>query len=204
MSNNSVIAGSVVIAVLLWAQGGSTQNRPSAPAIPAAPTNAAAPAVAEQADQLLKEMSAYIGSANEFTFHADITFDHVLPSRQKLQFSAAEEVVLKRPGGLYVEWNGDLGARQFWYDGKSVTLYDPATPFYANEAATPEIDNMLEQTGAEIGLCSAARHFLYRNLHKERPRQYPVRPRSRSERRERPDVPHFGLCREGYRFADLD
>src|SRR6516162_9946281 len=117
-------------------------------------------------------MSAYIGAAQEFTFHADISFDHVLPSGQKLQFSAAEEA-LQRPGRLYVEWNGDLGARQFWYDGKSVTLCDPATPFYASAAATPEIDNMLEQTGAEIGLCSAARHFLYRNLHKERPRQYP-------------------------------
>ena len=96
----------------------------------------AAPAVAEQADRLLKEMGAYIGSAEQFTFHADVTFDHVLPSGQKLQFSAAEEVALQRPGRLYVEWNGDLGARQFWYDGKSVTLYDPATPFYASEAAT--------------------------------------------------------------------
>jgi len=51
-------------------------------------------------------------------------------------FSAAEEVVLKRPGGLYVEWNGGLGARRFWYDGKSVTLYDPATPFYASRSAS--------------------------------------------------------------------
>ena len=91
--------------------------------------------VAEQADRLLKEVGAYIGAAARFTFHADITFDHVLPSGQKLQFSAAEEVVLQRPGRLYVEWNGDLGARQFWYDGKSVTVYDPATPFYASEAA---------------------------------------------------------------------
>jgi hypothetical protein len=33
--------------------------------------------VPAQADRLLKQMSAYIGSANEFTFHADITFDHV-------------------------------------------------------------------------------------------------------------------------------
>jgi hypothetical protein len=31
---------------------------------------------------------------------------------RKLQFSAAEEVVLQRPGRLYVEWNDDLGARQ--------------------------------------------------------------------------------------------
>jgi hypothetical protein len=84
--------------------------------------NAAQPAIAEQADRLIKEMSAYIGSTQQFTFHADVTFDHVLPSGQKLQFSSAEEVVLQRPGRLYVEWNGDLGARQFWYDGKSVSL----------------------------------------------------------------------------------
>jgi hypothetical protein len=122
MSIKPVIACSVAIAALTCAQGGLAQNKPAA-------TNAAAPAVAEPADRLIKEMSAYIGSANEFTFHADVSFDHVLPSGQKLQFSAAEDVVLKRPGGLYVEWNGDLGARQFWYDGKSVTLYDPAMPF---------------------------------------------------------------------------
>src|SRR6516164_3386918 len=90
----------------------------SAPAPSSAqPLAAPAPpvAVVEQADELLKQMSAYIGSAEQFTFYADITFDHVLPSGQKLQFSASEEVVLKRPGGLYIEWNGDLGARQFWY-----------------------------------------------------------------------------------------
>jgi hypothetical protein len=102
-----------------------------------------APAIAEQADRLLKELGAYIGSAEQFTFHADVTFDHVLPSGEKLQFAAAQEVVLQRPGRLYVEWNGDLGARQFWYDGNSVTLYDPATPFYSSEAAPPEIDSML-------------------------------------------------------------
>jgi len=49
-------------------------------------------------------MSAYIGSAQDFTFRADISFDHVLPSGQKLQISAAGEVALKRPGHFYVEW----------------------------------------------------------------------------------------------------
>ena len=61
---------------------------------------------------MLKQMAAYIGSAERFTFQADITFDHVLPSGQKLQFSALEEVALQRPNGLYVEWSGDLGDRQ--------------------------------------------------------------------------------------------
>ncbi len=166
MSINSVIACSLVITALASAQGASAQNRPAAPAAPAAATNAPGPVISEQADRLLKEVGAYIGSAQQFTFHADVTFDHVLPSRQKLQFSAAEEVVLQRPGRLYVEWNGDLGARQFWYDGKSVTLYDPATPFYASEAAPPKIDSMLDQLVPKLDFAPPLSDFLYPDPYK--------------------------------------
>ena len=165
MSIKPLIACSVAIA-LLSAQGARAQNKPTSPATPATSTSAAVPAIAEHADRLIKEMSAYIGSADQFTFHADVTFDHVLPSGQKLQFSAAEEVVLKRPGKLYIEWNGDLGARQFWYDGKSVTLYDPATPFYASEAAPLEIDSMLDQLVPKLNFAPPLADFLYRDPYK--------------------------------------
>jgi hypothetical protein len=143
--NPVVVCSVAALTAVALAQAVSAQNRPAAPAAALPATTTAAPAVAETADRLIKEMSAYIGSANEFTFHADVTFDHVLPSGQKLQFSSTEEVVMKRPDGLYVEWNGDLGARLFWYDGKSVTLYDPAMPFYASDTAPPELDTMLAQ-----------------------------------------------------------
>ena len=166
MSIKPVIACSVMITALACAHGASAQNKPAASAAAPPATNAAAPAVAEPADRLIKEMSAYIGSANELTFHADVTFDHVLPSGQKLQFSAAEDVVLKRPGGLYVEWNGDLGARQFWYDGKSVTLYDPAMPFYASDSAPPELDNMLEQLVPKLDFAPPLADLLYRDPYK--------------------------------------
>jgi len=126
---------------MLLAATAAAQNKPTPTNAPSAATpKAAATGVAESADRLIKEMSAYIGSAQQFTFHADVTFDHVLPSGQKLQFASAEEVVLQRPGRLYVEWNGDLGSRQFWYDGKSVTLYDPGMPFYASDTAPSELD----------------------------------------------------------------
>ena len=151
---------------MLLAATAAAQNKPAAPAAAPPGANAAAPAVAEPADRLIKEMSSYIGSANEFTFHADVTFDHVLPSGQKLQFSAAEEVMLQRPGRLYVEWNGDLGARQFWYDGKSVTLYDPAMPFYASEAAPPAIDSMLPQLLPKLDFVPPLADFLYSDPYK--------------------------------------
>jgi hypothetical protein len=151
---------------MLLAAAAVAQNKPAAPAASTAAASAAAPTVAEPADRLLKELGAYIGSAQEFTFHADVTFDHVLPSGQKLRFSAAEEVMLHRPGRLYVEWNGDLGARQFWYDGKSVTLFDPAMPFYASEAAPPEIDGMLEQLLPKLEFVPPLSDFLYRDPYK--------------------------------------
>lgn len=109
-----------------------------------------APAVAPQADRLLKQMADYVGSAQQFTFHADIAFDHLLPSGQKLQYMASEDVALKRPDGLYVEWNGDLGQRQFWYDGKSVTLYDPATRFYGSDSAPAAMDSMLDKVQSTL------------------------------------------------------
>jgi hypothetical protein len=85
----------------------------------------------------------------------------VLPSGQKLQYSASEDVALQRPGRLYVEWSGDLGDRQFWYDGKSVTLYDPATPFYATDAAPKEIDAMLDKVLTELDFVPPLADFLY-------------------------------------------
>jgi len=158
-----VLAASLVVPALIWGHKAEAQNSPAAPTTTQSPASTAAPVVSEQADRLLKQMSAYVGSATEFTFHADITFDQVLPSGQKLQYEAAEDVALQRPGGLYVEWSGDLGDRQFWYNGKSVTLYDPATPFYAVETAPPDIDAMLEKVIKELGFSPPLADLFYRD-----------------------------------------
>jgi hypothetical protein len=156
-------AGFVVLAVAALTLSGAALAQEAPHRKPAPAAKSGAPVVAPAADPLLKELGAYIGSAEAFVFHADIAFDHVLPSGQKLQFSAAEEVVLQRPKGLYVEWNGDLGNRQFWYDGRSVALYDPATPFYATAAAPPTIDAMLNQLVPKLDFVPPLSDFLYRD-----------------------------------------
>src|SRR5271169_5057319 len=99
MRISCIIAMALATSVLTWAEVVEAQNIPAAPSTLPQATNTAPPAVAERADQLLKQMSDYIGSAEQFTFHADISFDHVLPSGQKLQFAATEDVALQRPGG---------------------------------------------------------------------------------------------------------
>jgi hypothetical protein len=146
---------------LSWAAGTDSQIGPAGAAPDA--QNPGAPAVAERAEQLLKQMGEYVGSADQFTFHAEITFDHVLPSGQKLQYEAAEDVALHRPGGLYVEWSGDLGDRQLWYDGTSVTLFDPSKRFYASDSAPSDIDAMLEKVVDKLGFTPPLSDFLYRD-----------------------------------------
>lgn len=158
----SIVTGPAIVSAVAWLHVAEAQNAP-APSNAPPTTTAPAPVVSQQADELLKQMGDYIGSAEQFTFHADITFDHVLPSGQKLQYAASEDVALQRPGGVYVEWAGDLGNRQVWYDGKSVTLYDPATPFYTSEAAPPDIDAMLEKVIAQLGFSPPLADFLYHN-----------------------------------------
>ena len=149
MQKLAMAATCLLMPALAAAQSPGKAPPPAASPAPAA--TADAPFVADQADRLLKQMSDYIASADQFTVHADITFDHVLPTGQKLQYMAAEDVALHRPGRLHVRWSSDLGDREFWYDGKSVTLTDPSTPFYASEPAPGTIDAMLRMAEAQLG-----------------------------------------------------
>jgi hypothetical protein len=156
-----IVAAAAAISVLAAPHVAGAQTTPAAPSAAQAPAKVGPPVVAEAADELLKRMGAYIGSAQEFTFHAAITFEHVLPSGQKVQYEATEDVALQRPGGLYVGWSGDLGDRQFWYDAKTVSLYDPSTPFYASAPAPSDIDAMLDKAVKDLGFSPPLADFLY-------------------------------------------
>jgi hypothetical protein len=159
----------VVAAILATARGAPNPAGPGpkpAAHITLAPARVPAQPVARQADAALKAMGGLIGSANAFSFHADVTFDHMLPSGQKVQFAATQEVVMERPGRLHIQWTGDLGARQFWYDGKSITLFDPAQPFFASTAAPGELDQMLDLVTTKYGFSPPLADFLYRDAYK--------------------------------------
>jgi hypothetical protein len=163
MRTSRVVAIVLIASRLVAVSVAEAQNSPAASSAPSPAVDTAAPVVAEQADRLLKQMGDYIGSAEQFTFHANISFDHVLPTGQKLLYAATEDVALERPGRLYVEWHSDLGDRQFWYDGKSVTLYDPAVPFYASDSASSKIDSMLDELVPRIDFAPPLADFLYRD-----------------------------------------
>jgi len=126
----------------------------------------AAPIVNPQADKLLREMGEYMKNAQQFSFQAEITFDDVLPSGQKIQFGATEDLAVRRPNGAYIEYRGDLGFKRFWYNGESVTLYDPGDNVYAAEKVPAKFDEAMDRVMKEFGFSPPLVDLLYPDPYK--------------------------------------
>lgn len=100
---------------------------------------------------LLRRSCSTIAEAGEFSFHADITYDEVLHTGQKVQYSGMLEAALKRPDRIKTEYRGDRNQSAVWYDGSSFTLLDPAMNLFARAPAPGDIDALLDLTVTELG-----------------------------------------------------
>ena len=102
--------------------------------------------------QVLRSMSETLQAAERMSFHVELNFDDVLDDGQKVQFAGAVTVKLRKPNGLSVDYRDDLSAKQLWYDGKTLTLYDPGHAVYATAAAPPEVEQAVDQFERDYGL----------------------------------------------------
>ncbi len=93
--------------------------------------------IGPRAELVLKGMSDYMKSVKEFSFRGKISFDDILLSGQKIQYSAENQVAIRRPDRAYSEMQGDMGNRRFWYDGVKATLVDGRRGVYATVEDVP-------------------------------------------------------------------
>ena len=113
----------------------------------------AAPAeVTALPETLLRKMSEELKNAGSFQFHAEINFDDVLISGQKLQYAGAADVTVRRPDGIFVDYRDDLSAKRFWYDGKTGTLLDVFHDVYSTADLSGDIDTAIDELQERYGL----------------------------------------------------
>jgi hypothetical protein len=105
--------------------------------------------IAPQAVALMNHTCSVLSAAKAFSFHAEILFDQVLPGTVKVQFAAAMDLELQRPDEIAVDYKSDLGAKEIWYKGNTLTIYDPAKNMYATATVPTTIDAMIDQVAAE-------------------------------------------------------
>jgi hypothetical protein len=122
-----------------------------------------APAIAPQAEQILRQMSDYLAKQNQFQFNLQKSVDVVLDSGQKLQFDNSVSVTVRRPNGIRTIRKGLAFDQELFYDGKQLTLYRTQQNYYASIDAPPTIDQMLDYAIDKLGVTAPAADLLYSN-----------------------------------------
>ena len=82
-------------------------------------------AVDPAAVQILQRMTDYLGSLKQFSVHTQNTLEDLLDSGHRVDFEVSASVIISRPNKLRAERRGDLIDQNFFYDGKTLTLYNP-------------------------------------------------------------------------------
>lgn len=116
-----------------------------------------------QAEKLLRRMSDYLTSLQKFTVRTENTIEAVLTSGQKLQFASPAMASVWRPNRLRADRKGDIVNQEFFYDGKSLTLYNAKENLYATTAAPPTIDAMLDFAREKLDVIAPGAELLYSN-----------------------------------------
>jgi hypothetical protein len=145
----------MVAALLLPALSAAAKSKDKEPSRP--------PIVDPRADPLLREMESYLADSKQFSFRADINYDAVLPTGQKVQFAAIEDVAVQRPNRTYVEYQRERGAKQLWYDGKQITILDSAEKVYPTASVPGKLDAALDKKVDAHGFSPPLADLLYRD-----------------------------------------
>jgi hypothetical protein len=146
-----IAAASLVLVTLALSAPVATEVR--------AQTSAVDPAAA----QILKRMTDYLGSLRQFSVRTQNTLEDLLDSGQRVDHEISASVLVRRPNKLRAERVGDVISQVFYYDGKTLTLYNPSEKVYAKEPAPETLERVLDFARESLGLTVPAADLVYRD-----------------------------------------
>ncbi|HEY7313896.1 MAG TPA: DUF2092 domain-containing protein [Gemmataceae bacterium] len=124
------------------------------------------PKIEPKADEILKKACACMADLKQFGLKIEETFDQMSEAGQKLQFTNHRKVLVRRPGRLMADSEGDTTKRHFYYDGKTITLFDPIGKTYATVEAPATLDAMFDFLQQELGFSTPAADLLFSDPYK--------------------------------------
>ncbi|WP_028454967.1 DUF2092 domain-containing protein [Chitinilyticum litopenaei] len=100
----------------------------------------------------LVEMGATLRALGDFRVEADASRDVVLDNGQKIKQLASASLLASGKDKLRVDIRGDRLSRNIYFDGKQLTLYAPATRYYASTPLPGNTAAMLETAEEKLGI----------------------------------------------------
>jgi hypothetical protein len=98
----------------------------------------------QQAMAVLKRMAGFLSQAERFSVTADMGFDAVQDSGQKIEFGEIRKILLSRPDHLRIDTTKRNGAEdEIIFDGKDITVFNPKENVYATDARPGTVDEAI-------------------------------------------------------------
>jgi hypothetical protein len=97
-----------------------------------------------RADQLLHQMSDFLAGLKQFSVQTENSLEVVLQSGQKIQYDNPAQLLMQRPDKLMASREGDIVNQELYYNGKTLTLYDKTSGYYAMVEAPGTIDEAID------------------------------------------------------------
>jgi hypothetical protein len=114
------------------------------------------PGVDPNVVKALDQMGAYLRTLAAFDVESTNSTDEVLETGQKVQFDGTAYLQVRRPNKLHVEVKTDRKHREFFYDGKTFTIFGRRVNYYATVPAPPTLRELIvvlaEKYGIEVPL----------------------------------------------------
>ena len=116
-----------------------------------------------EAVDILRSSMEYLSSLTQFSVQTQSTFEDLLDSGHRVDFEISSSVIVSRPNKLRSERHGNLLNQLFYYDGKTLTLYNPSDKVYATESVPETIEEMLHFARDTYGLGAPVSDLIYNN-----------------------------------------
>lgn len=116
-----------------------------------------------QAVEILRRGLDYLSNLKQFSAQAQNTYEDILESGHRVDYEIAGGVTLKRPNKLRTERYGEKMHQIFYYNGKTLTLYNPDEKVYATSQAPATITEMFHFARDTFGISVPVSDLLYEN-----------------------------------------
>lgn len=118
-------------------------------------------AVDPAAAGILKRMTDYLGSLQQFSVQTQNTLEDMLATGHRIDLDISAEVTISRPNKLRSERKGDLVNQVFYSDGKALTLYNPTFNAYATKPVPDTFEGLFMYMYESVGFAIPVSDLIY-------------------------------------------
>lgn len=134
------------------------QETPAAPSAQAKPPTRV---MEQEALNLVKKMSDTLAATESFVVRTRSALESPAGTGQAITFFTESTVAVKRPDKLSAEIRGDAPPFDFYYDGKTMTAYEPTHKLYATADAPKTLDALVPFAAKTAGILLPFADVLY-------------------------------------------